>query len=184
MFIPGFLISWATFPGVIIHEFAHKKACEWRGVYVHNVEFFKLSGGGQVTHEIPDRFDDTFAISAAPFVVNTALAFILYLAALVAVYAPASLGALSAETTEPVALIAGWLAISIGWHAIPSRVDANNIWRDAKRNWRSSALAAVALPIAALFYLADLLAFFWFDAIYSLAIGAAAYGCLVLLNLI
>lgn len=62
--IPGFLIGWATFPGVIIHEFAHKKSCDWRGIAVRDVDYFSWSGRGYVTHRSPRRFSDTLAISA------------------------------------------------------------------------------------------------------------------------
>jgi len=32
--IPGFIITWLTFPGVIIHEFAHKFFCSLTGTKV------------------------------------------------------------------------------------------------------------------------------------------------------
>lgn len=182
LFIPGFLISWATFPGVVVHEFAHKKACEWRGIRVHEVNYFSLSGGGHVKHRSPRRFSDMLAISAAPFVINTVLAFILYLIAIL-VWRGADVvsGIVPVGYTMVAALGLGWLALSIGWHSIPSFVDANNIWSGVTKNWRSSNLALFSIPLVGLFYIGNLLAFFWFDAIYSLGIGALAYGLIVVI---
>jgi hypothetical protein len=40
--IPGFIISLLTFPGVIVHEWAHKIACNLFDVAVFRVVYFKL----------------------------------------------------------------------------------------------------------------------------------------------
>lgn len=178
--IPGFLIGWATFPGVIVHEFAHKKACEWRGIPVRDVNYFTLSGGGYVTHSAPRKFSDTLAISAAPFVVNTVIAFILYAFAFL-LYEGSGVGAgiVPGEYANLFSLGIGWLALSIGWHAIPSFGDAGNIWNGVTENWRSSNLALFSIPLVILFYVGNVLAFVWFDAIYSVGIGALAYGLIL-----
>lgn len=175
LFIPGFLIGWVTFPGVVIHEYAHKKACEWRNISVHEVNYFSLDGGGYVKHRSPRRFEDTLAISAAPFAVNTVFAFALYLLTFALFGGSTVLGANSAAITEYLALGSGWLAVSIGWHAIPSFGDAGHIWKGASSRWRSSNLALFSLPLVGFFYLGNLLAFFWFDALYSMGIGFVAY---------
>lgn len=175
--IPGFLIGWATFPGVIIHEFAHKKSCDWRGIAVRDVDYFSWSGRGYVTHRSPRQFSDTLAISAAPFVVNTLIAFALYLMAILLLEGGGALsGAFLARFPAYAAVAIGWLAVSVGWHAIPSFTDSGNIWRGVKANWRSSNLALFSIPLVLLFYIGNILAFFWFDAIYSLGIGALAYA--------
>ena len=64
--IPGFLIAWATFPGVMLHEWSHKQACHWRGIRVRNVEWFNLDGSGLVTHDQPREYMDSVLISTAP----------------------------------------------------------------------------------------------------------------------
>ncbi|MGB9966099.1 hypothetical protein [Halobacterium hubeiense] len=179
LFIPGFLIAWATFPGVIIHEFAHKKACEYRNIPVRDIQYFSLAGGGHVTHRSPRRFSDTLAISAAPFAINTAIAFAFYTLAILLFEAPSMVSLpVPEQHTSLAALAVGWLAVSTGWHAIPSFTDTGNIWAGAKAEWRSSNLALFALPLAVLFYIGNLLAFVWFDAVYSIGIGALAYGVL------
>lgn len=176
-FIPGFLIGWATFPGVIIHEFAHKKACEWRKMPVRDVDYFSLSGGGYVTHASPRQFSDTLAISAAPFAVNTAIAYVLYTVAFILLENAGALsGGKPSNSTAYAGVAIGWLALSTGWHAIPSFSDSGNIWQGVTTNWRSSNLALFSIPVVILFYIGNLLAFFWFDALYSLGIGALAYA--------
>jgi hypothetical protein len=78
--IPGFIISLLTFPGVIVHEWAHKIACNLFGVAVSRVVYFKLdfklAGGeaGYVQHEIPKRYIESLCISSAPLFVNTLVA--------------------------------------------------------------------------------------------------------------
>lgn len=42
MIIPGFLISIATFPGVIVHEAAHQLFCRLTKVAVLDVCYFRL----------------------------------------------------------------------------------------------------------------------------------------------
>lgn len=167
LYIPGFLIGWLTFPGIIIHELAHKLACDWRGVRVFDVTWFSLSGRGEVRHAQPHHPHDTIAISVAPFVFNTILAAICYTIAFL-IYAFQNF---LPPMTFIGGLILGWLGLSIGWHAFPSRGDAKNVWRVAKQHWRSSILATLAFPAVVIIYIANLLSFFWFDAIYSLAIG-------------
>lgn len=175
MFIPGILISWATFPGVIAHEYAHKKACEMLGVRVYDVEYISGSGGGYVKHESTRNFRQTLGISAAPFVLNSLAAFILYSVAIMILSGQFVINEVDYGNQEGIMLLVAWLALSIGWHAIPSNQDIKNIWREATSKWRSSNLALYSLPLAVFFYIANLLEVFWFDAIYSMALGVMAY---------
>ena len=41
--IPGFLISFVTFPGVIMHELGHQVACWLSKVAVFNVKYFQFN---------------------------------------------------------------------------------------------------------------------------------------------
>ena len=180
MLFPGFIVNWLTFPGVIIHEFAHKKMCDWRGILVSDVQYFSLSGSGYVDHARPYAFGDAWAISGAPFFVNTLLA--------VALYAIAGVVYLSArqnpdatwvsEIGSPLLFIIvglGWLGFSIGVHAIPSYADVGNIWRAVKVRWNESVLAFLSIPLAALLFLMSWLKFFWFDFIYSAILAVLSY---------
>jgi hypothetical protein len=157
--IPGFPIAWVTFPGVIFHEYAHKRACEWRGVPVIDVQYFSFSGGGYVQHGRPRNHVDTIAINIAPLAMNTLLAVVLYVVAFL-LFGLAQAG----DTITIIGGVVGWMGLSTAWHTFPSRVDTGNIWRAARQEWRHSAVAFLSLPFVPLLYLANLLSFFWFDA--------------------
>ncbi|MFB6187291.1 MAG: DUF3267 domain-containing protein [Halobacteriaceae archaeon] len=146
--------------------------CEWRGVRVHNVNYFSLSGGGHVEHDRPRSFNDTLAISTAPFFLNTILAAVFYtLAYFIYNGSTLFLSGAGKQFLLYGVFVAVWLGISTGSHAIPSTTDAKNVWREAKKRWRSSLLAFLSLPLVVFLYVANLLQFLWFDVLYSLAIG-------------
>ncbi|MFB6180767.1 MAG: hypothetical protein ABEJ93_02730 [Candidatus Nanohalobium sp.] len=175
LFIPGWLISLLTFPGVIIHEYAHEKMCRWRNVPVVEVVYFQLGNpAGYVKHGEPENFTDTFAVSAAPFLINTILAVLLF--TVVASMNPyiEGLGYAGLGIVDGFLL---WLGFSTAMHSIPSSGDAKNIWRRAKSDWRDSILALVGFPLAAVIYTGDKLQFIWFDAIYGLILW---YGVSIL----
>lgn len=58
--IPGIIISLVTFPGVIIHELAHKVFCYLFGVRVYEVVYFQVKDlsapVGYVLHDPPQNF--------------------------------------------------------------------------------------------------------------------------------
>lgn len=174
----GFLIPILTFPGVIVHEYAHYKMCHWREVPVHEVVFFQLGNpAGYVVHGEPDRYADALAISGAPFLINSALAIVLFIASFGTVMVVAGDGGIASIFTG----LLTWLGISVGMHAIPSSGDAASLWTLAKRHWRDSVLGLLGFPIAALIYVANLLNFLWFDLIYAallLFITAGVMGLL------
>ncbi len=154
-FIPGWLVSIATFPGVIVHEYGHEWFCRLFGVPVHEVVYFQFgTPAGYVRHGEPSSYQATFMVSVGPFVMNTAVA-----AAVFAATAVLPQGVLRG--------VAMWLGLSIGMHAFPSKGDARQLWAASKRHWRDRPLALAGFPIVALIYLANLLSFLWFDLIYA-----------------
>lgn len=175
MFIPGFIIGWATFPGIVVHEWAHKTVCNQRGIPVYEVAYFKLSGGGHVQHGAVNKFKDQLAVSAAPLMINTVISALLWV--LAAYFGNSGADALPVNSSYLV-VVTGWLALSIGWHAIPSAVDTKNIYATAKMQWRYSDLAALSLPLVLLLYIANALSILWFDAIYALAIAVTVLTAL------
>lgn len=164
--IPGFLISIATFPGVIIHELAHLLFCRLRRVPVLEVKFFQfdMKTAGYVLHGPVERFGDSFLVSVGPFIVNSLLCMLICF--------PASipLRMFGASNFPSLALL--WLGVSIGMHAFPSTGDAANLWEQAKKAAAARNKAAyAAYPVVGLIYLANLLSIVWFDALYGFAIG-------------
>lgn len=164
-FIPGFLISIITFPGVIVHEFAHMLFCRMRNVAVLDACYFRVGNpAGYVVHENTTNFYTTFLISMGPFFVNTILCFIICFPA----YMPINFFSID----HPLSYFLMWLGISIGMHAIPSNQDAKLIFEQAKEMVKhKNVLAIISFPLVALIYVFNFLRILWVDFFYGLAIG-------------
>lgn len=173
LFIPGFVISLATFPGVVVHEFAHEKVCDALGVPVFEVAYFRLGNpAGYVLHAEPERYRDAFAISVAPFLVNTLVAAGLFAIVAIRWGEPGGLG-VATDELGAVGWAMVWIGLAVGMHAFPSTGDAGEIWRRTTSEWRSAPMVLLGLPFVLLIYLANLLSVLWFDAIYALGIFVA-----------
>ena len=164
-FIPGEVISIATFPGVIVHEAAHMLFCRLRGVAVLDVCFFRVGNpAGYVVHEQAKDFTTSFLITVGPFIVNTVVCLLLCLPA----FAPVQLY----DVKDPLSYVLIWLGVSIGAHAFPSTGDAAGLWPLACREaGHYNPLAIISLPVVVLIYIANALRFFWFDVIYGVGVG-------------
>lgn len=164
-FIPGQLIAVLTFPGVIVHEFAHVLFCKLRKVAIFDVCYFKIADqSGYVIHEASSDFTTTFLISMGPFFVNTLLCLLICLPA----YMPVKFFGID----HPLSYLLMWLGISIGMHAIPSNQDARNVFEQAKQSIQDgNPLAIISFPIVGLIYVFNILRFFWADLIYGTSIG-------------
>jgi len=154
----GWLIALATFPGIILHEWAHKFFCDRTGVPVYKTCYFRLGNpAGYVIHAPIDSYGKAFLIATAPFLVNTVIALILFF---IAVIIPTGL------TTGLLC----WLGISIAMHAFPSSEDADNLWQYSKRVWWHNPLVLFGLPVIGLIKLASILSAIWFDLLYAVAL--------------
>lgn len=165
-FIPGFIISLATFPGVIIHELGHFIFCKIRKVTVYDVKFFQLNWNtaGYVIHEEPEDFTSTLLISIGPLLINTILCLV--------VAAPVAVPFYLFGQRNLLIYFYLWLGVSIGMHAFPSNQDAENLWQRAKEEAKNkNILAIISMPLCVLIFIANLLKFFWFDAIYAFAVS-------------
>ncbi len=164
-FIPGELISILTFPGIIVHEFAHMLFCRIRKVAVFDACYFRVGNpAGFVVHENTSIFTSTFLISMGPFFVNTLLCLLICL--------PAYMPIKFFNIDHPLSYFLIWLGVSIGMHAIPSNQDATNVFNQAKERIKDkNILAIVSFPIIGLIYVFNIMRFLWADVIYGVAIG-------------
>lgn len=153
------MVSLVTFPGVVLHEFAHKITANLFGVRVIEVKYFvftfKLFGGeaGYVRHEIPKRYIEPLCISAAPLLFNS-------LATLVVGYIASAI-----DHNSYAYMFAIWLAVSFGAHSFPSNRDMNNVREHAQQTH-----FAVGLFSRLLYYMIVVLNFasmFWLDFGYA-----------------
>lgn len=154
----GWLVSLLTFPGVMLHEWAHMISCRLARVHVYRVRYFRLgSPAGYVEHEMPHSFWHALLISTAPFLVNTIVAFCIYLALIWLPY-----GTLT--------YILFWLGFSIALHSFPSREDGENLRLVARRTWKRNPLVLPAFPLVWLIRLAHLPGTFISGLVYAVCL--------------
>src|SRR3989338_2083067 len=157
--IPGWLISVFTFPGIIIHEWAHKKFCEWLGVLVHQVKYFRFGNpAGYVLHEEPKTYKQTFWVSTGPLIINSTVAIFLgFLASII-----------NSESIMWYFLL--WTALSSGMHSFPSDHDMSHISKFTKSKIKDggSIFYYLAFPFVWLIWIANKLKFFWWDLAYAI----------------
>ncbi|MBF0473877.1 MAG: DUF3267 domain-containing protein [Nitrospirae bacterium] len=159
-FIPGWLISLVTFPGVIAHEIAHQFFCRLAKVAVLDVKYFQFSNpAGYVIHEIPRKTSQHLLIGLGPLFVNTIAG------ALIAF--PAILPTLNFGSSNPIDMVLIWLGFSIAMHSFPSTGDAKSIWAAVMRPGVNAIYKIIAVPIVGLLYLGAIGSVFWLDAIYG-----------------
>jgi hypothetical protein len=157
--IPGFLVSLLTFPGVIVHEFAHKLICQLTGTVVHAVKYFQLGNpAGYVIHERPNSIWKHMAIGVGPVLVNT-------LGGLV-------VGSLAVLLNAPLISIAlAWLGVSIAKHAFPSTGDARSIWDGLRAKDTPLAAKIIGMPLIGLIYLGAIASVFWVDFVFAVIVA-------------
>lgn len=164
-YIPGEVIAILTFPGVIVHEFAHMFFCRLRKVAVLDACYFRVGNPcGYVIHEETTNFYTTFLVSMGPFFINTLFCLLICL--------PAYMPIKFFEIDHPLSYLLIWLGVSIGMHAVPSDQDASNLFEQAKTHAKKmNVLAILSFPIVGLIYVFNILRFVWADLIYGIAIG-------------
>jgi hypothetical protein len=164
MLIPGFLITWVTFPGVIIHEMGHKFFCHLTNTVVLDVCYFRFGNpAGYVIHERPTSIWKHFLIGFGPLIFNSLSGFLL--------------GALAARffwrqgATTGIDALMCWLAISIAMHSFPSTSDAKSIWQALWEEGTPILARLVGTPLVGLIYLGAIGSVVWLDLIYGFLIG-------------
>jgi hypothetical protein len=156
MLIPGVLISIVTFPGVIFHEIGHKIFCDWTGVRVHEVCYFRIGNPvGYVVHEEPKTFTQSFFISVGPFISGTFFALLFFIVSKI----------FPTESWPQLFFI--WIGYSIAMNSFPSSGDAKNLWNETNRQLKNNFLVIIGYPFALLIWIANALSVIWFDFIYA-----------------
>lgn len=176
--IPGFLITWVTFPGVIVHEFAHAIFCRLFGLPLYHVQYFQFSTGfgqpaGYVIHGRSKHAWQDILVSVGPFFVNTILGAI--------IAAPAAIPILKFGAGDALDYVLMWLGVSVAMHSFPSTGDAKSIWGSIHSKEVPVIFKVIGIPIIGLIYIGALGSIFWLDALYGLAV--AGFLPWVLVNL-
>jgi hypothetical protein len=168
--IPGFVISWLTFPGVIVHELAHALFCRWFGVAIYEVKFFQFSTSfgepaGYVIHGPTTKGWHNVMIGVGPFFVNSILGGV--------IGAPGAIPVIKFGGTNPLDWLMVWLGVSIAMHAFPSTGDAASIWASATGPGTSLMGKILTAPIVGLIYLGAFASMVWLDVLYGVAVVCA-----------
>lgn len=173
-FIPGSIITILTFPGVIVHEFAHQLFCRLFNVAIFDVCYFRFGNpAGYVIHEHPAKTGQQIWIGIGPFIVNSVLGAI--------ISAPSSIQVFWFLTGSPLDFFLIWLGISIAMHAFPSTGDAMTLLQALSAPGVSLVLKVVAYPIVGIIFLGAIGSIFWLDAVYGVAVAIAFPTFLVML---
>jgi hypothetical protein len=161
--IPGFLITWVTFPGVIVHELAHQLFCIWTRTRVVKVCYFRFGNpAGYVIHEVPNSTWHHILIGIGPLFVNTLLGL--------------TLGLLIESHPwtydENAVRIGGlWLAVSVAMHSFPSTGDARSIWHALWRRKSPFLAKLLGTPLVVIIYAGAVGSVFWLDALYGFGVA-------------
>lgn len=168
MIIPGFLIALLTFPGVIVHEIAHRLFCDMAKVPVYEVCYVRVGNpAGYVIHGPVNGLWSAFLIACGPFFINSFLCMLIAFPAVTPVWILHDSG----SSMAIVHMFLLWLAISIGMHAFPSGQDLDNFHQQVKQTKGFNPLLVFSWILGVIFKIARLLSFFWFDAIYAVLIA-------------
>ncbi len=164
MFIPGFLINLATFPGVIVHEIAHQLFCDLAKVPVKKVVYYQVASPyGYVEHDETPDLKSSFLITVGPFLVATFLCAVLTFP-LTGMLSLKDYGATVSSWVPPTCF---WLGISIGMHAFPGQAELDRFRKQIDTKGGFVPLYLLSSAVRMFFVLARFGRFFWFDAIYA-----------------
>jgi hypothetical protein len=162
------ILSYITFPGVIVHEFAHAWACRRMGVAVVKVCYLRIGNPlGYVLHERPTYAIQHIMVAVAPFFVSTcsALSVSSMGSALLA-------GHILGEFHDLLIPLTGWLAFSIALHAFPSSGDADSLREEVRNSDVSFCAKLLLVPVVGLIRLTGFGMRVWLDVLYAIVVVA------------
>ncbi len=157
MFIPGELIALLTFPGVILHEIAHRFMCDILKVKVYDVKYFAIGStrAGHVYHHKTDNSYHDFLIGFAPLFINSFFCIIF-------TFPYTSTVVIANEGTfDYASIFLYWVGISMGACAFPSNQDIENVLASPKNKGM----------LCDIMKCLNRLSFFWVDFIYAATIS-------------
>ena len=150
----------------MVHECAHRIACALFNVRVRKAVYFQFGNPlGYIEHDIPRTYFAHFWISSAPLFLNT---FLEVCIAYILIVRPFSLVLWQV-------IVLGWIAFSLGVHAIPSDGDIKNILHITKhpKSFFGFFAGIIMFPIVAVVWVGDRLKIFGFEIMYALLVFCA-----------
>lgn len=165
IFIPGKIISLITFPGVIVHEIAHKFFCDLLNIPVYEASYlpFKKSSG-YIKHENIVSVTKALIVTLGPLIINSILCMFLTFSASIPLFI------LEATLVNPLFYIIFWFGISIGMHALPSDIDIDSFIESVKGSKGQGIIYYISLPFCYFFRIINALRVIWADLIFAIAL--------------
>ena len=161
-FIPGLLITLVTFPGVIMHEIAHRFFCDITKTPVYAINYFNY-----VIHRPANEIKKSLLISVGPLIINTLLCMIITFAAMFPKVA------FDQRESSILSYFLLWVGFSIGAHAFPSNVDIKSFVSQVQQKQKVGILLSFILSVTVIFFkIINILRIVWFDFIYAILISA------------
>jgi len=158
------ILATLTFPGIIVHEWAHKTMCNLFNIRVYKVNYLSLRGNvnGYVLHDNPENYFQAFLISTGPLFLNSLMTIIFTLIAI----------NFYSENTF-VFLLLLWISFSIGLHSFPSNGDADSLLSYSKsclKKWYNplNLLHLLTFPIALFIFIVNKLKYIGVDLVYTI----------------
>lgn len=134
------LIQYLTFPGIILHEFAHVIFCRLAKVKIHKISYFQFGKMlGFVEHESPQKLHQSFLISVGPLILNSFVCLIFTAILFRTFY-------ISGFNFDIHAFIFWWIGFSAGVHAFPSVSDIENFKESVYERNKWSPFRMISLP--------------------------------------
>ena len=172
-FIPGVLIGLITFPGVMLHEYLHKKMCNWQKVKVYDVKYFTWEseglfsdGMGYVKHAKTSFWKQT-KIGLAPLLAFFPGIFLVMLSSFM----------LESENLALLSLLLLWIGFSFLANMFPSRADLEHYFKESpKKNLSNKLISLFLTPIMILLYIFSYLEVVWADFIVAIIIILSVFG--------
>jgi hypothetical protein len=162
------IVSLLTFPGIVLHEYAHAWACRRLGIRVLKVCYLRLGNPlGYVLHEQPQYAVQHIMVAVAPFFVSTASALAVSLSASLLTVSPAA-----AEFRDLAVLVGAWLSFSMALHAFPSSGDGDALWQDVASPGISFFAKLLLAPVVGLIRLSQAGSAVWFHALFAVCVVA------------
>jgi len=124
--IPGWFITFCTFPGIVSHEIGHRLFCDLAGVPVYKIRYFIFFSktAGCVIHRRTSRLKHVFFITMGPFILNSVLSFLFFLPFAGFMHTQIYYGF---RFSLIAYLVLGWIASTMAFNAFPSNQDLKNL---------------------------------------------------------
>lgn len=129
MLLPNRLISFVSFPGVILHEITHRFFCDIAAVHAYNISSIKpfFAMAGCIKHESTINIKRLFFISMGPLIINSVVCMLLTFPYGTKLTLGTDFVPYSFEWIRYIDYFALWMGLSAGYQAMPSNNDIDNI---------------------------------------------------------